>query len=121
MSLVRENIFLGRHFTVIQSIIASTAVFNHITKTKRDAAYRDAVSYVTAIDDYNFISEGEDMITSGSTSTITPKLKDSFEGTKPTSGTVTINEATKKVTSAELYFNGFKITYNGVKFIVSTN
>ena len=100
-------------------ILSTTIILRHINKGSKDAAYRSAVSYVTAINDYNFISEGEDLITSGNTSTITPKLKDSYDGKKPDSGTVTINTTTKKVSSATLHFGSYIVTYNGSKYTIS--
>lgn len=104
----------------VLSLLASTAVIRHINKSKKDSAYRSAINYVQAVNDYNFISEGEDIITSGNTSTITPKLKDSFEGTKPISGTITVDSSTKKVTEAQLHYNGYVVTYNNSKFVVSS-
>lgn len=103
------------------SIIASTTVINHITKTKRDASIRNAVAYVTAINDYNFIDQGEDPIISGDTSTITSKLKDSLDGTKPSSGTVTINTTTRKVTSANLVYKDYTVSYDGTNYTATKN
>ena len=103
------------------SLLASTAVVKQITKSKKEAAYRSAISYVNAINDYNFISEGKNLITSGNTSTISPLLKDSFEGTRPTSGTVTIDSTTNKVSSADLYYNGYRVTYHGSSYTVVDN
>jgi prepilin-type N-terminal cleavage/methylation domain-containing protein len=100
-------------------IISTSVILRYINKGKKDSAYRSAVSYVTAINDYNFISEGEDLITSGNTSTITPKLKESYEGKKPDSGSVTINTTTKKVSSATLHFGSYVVTYNGSKYTIS--
>jgi len=100
-------------------VISTTVFLRHINKGKKDAAYRSGISYVTAINDYNFISEGEDLITSGNTSTITPKLKESYDGKRPDSGTVTINQTTKKVSSAELHFGSYIVIYNGSKYTVS--
>lgn len=102
----------------VLTLIATSLIFRHIEKTKKDSAYRSAISYVNAIDDYNYINEGENLITSGDTSTITPMLKDSYEGTRPTSGTVTIDSSTNKVSGAELYFGHYKITYNGVRYVI---
>ncbi|MBR5662359.1 MAG: prepilin-type N-terminal cleavage/methylation domain-containing protein [Bacilli bacterium] len=105
----------------VLSIIASTAVFRHITSTRKDASLRNAVAYVAAVNDYNFISEGEDVITSGDVSTITPKLKDSFEGTKPISGTITVDSSTKKVTAASFVFKYYSVSYNGTNYTVTKN
>ena len=105
----------------ILSLLASTAVVKQITKSRREAAYRNAISYVSAINDYNFISEGQNLITTGNTSTISPLLKDSFEGTRPISGTVTIDSTTNKVSSADLYYKGYRVTYNGSGYTVVDN
>lgn len=103
----------------VLSILASTTVLGHIDKNKKNAAFRSAVAYVSAINDYNFISEGESYIASGDTSTITPILKDSFDGTRPDSGTVIINSTTKKVTSAELHYNNYTVTYDGNRYVIT--
>ena len=105
----------------VLSLLASTAVLGHIHKTKRDAALRNAIAYVSAINDYNFIDQGEDPITTGTTSTITPKLKDSLDGTKPTSGTVTISTATNKVSNASLVYNNYTVTFNGSSYTITDN
>lgn len=105
----------------VLSLIASTAVLGHINKTKKDASIRNAVAYVAAVNDYNFISEGEDVITSGDISTITPKLKDSFDGTKPRSGSITVDLTTKKVTSANLVYKSHTVTYNGTSYTATKN
>ena len=105
----------------VLSLIASTAVLGHVNKTKKDAAIRNAVAYVSAVNDYNFISEGEDVITSGDVSTITPKLKDSFEGTKPVSGTITVNSTTKKVTAANFVYKTHTLVYNGTTYTATRN
>lgn len=105
----------------ILSLIASTAVIGHINKTKHDAAIRNAVAYVSAVNDYNFISEGEDVITSCDISTISSKLKDSFEGTKPISGTITVDSTTKKVTGASLVYKSHTVTYNGTSYTATKN
>lgn len=105
----------------VLSVLASTVVLGHITKTKKEAAYRNAIGYVGAINDYNFISEGENLITSGNTSTITPLLKDSFDGTKPDSGTVNISSTTNRVTSAELHYGDYTVTFNGTKYVITRN
>lgn len=100
------------------TVLATTVIFNHVSKTRKDAAYRSAINYVAAINDYNFISEGVNLINSGNTSTITPKLKDSYDGNKPTSGTVVIDPSTNKVAAAELYFDNYKVTYDGNIFTI---
>lgn len=105
----------------VLSILASTAIIGHISKNRKDAAYRSAIGYVTAINDYNFVSEGEDMISSGNTSTITLKLKDSFDGSKPDSGTVTVDSNTHRVSGAELHFGDYTVTYNGSKYVITKN
>jgi prepilin-type N-terminal cleavage/methylation domain-containing protein len=105
----------------ILSLIASTAVMGHINSTRKNASIKNAMAYVSAINDYNFINQGEEIITSGDISTITPKLKDSLDGTKPKSGTVTVNSSTKKVSSANLVYSYFTVSYNGVEYTVSRN
>lgn len=100
-------------------LIASTAVINHMNSIKKSAALENGKSYVTAINDYNFISEGVNPITSANVTVITPRLKDSYTGTKPDSGTITVDATTNKVTSAELHFNNYVVNYNGTKFTVS--
>ena len=105
----------------VLSLLATTAVVTHINKTKKEAAFNNAKSYVEAINDYNFISEGEGLITSGNTSTITPILKDSFEGQRPDSGTVTIDSVTHKVSGAQLVFGSYTVTYNGSNYVIVKN
>lgn len=105
----------------ILSLLGSTAAVNQLNKQRKNTAYRNAIGYVNAINDYNFVNEGESPITSGSTSTISSILKDSFEGKKPTSGTVTIDSTTHKVTSATLVFGNYTITYNGTNYTISNN
>ena len=105
----------------VLSLLASSTVIRHLNKSKKDAAFRNAMGYVNAINDYNFVNEGKNQITSGNTSTITPMLKDSFEGSRPKSGTVTINDTTHKVASADLVFGEYRIIYNGTKYTVNKN
>ena len=97
--------------------LATTAVFRHMNSVKRKSAVRSAISYVTAINDYNSITEDKTLkITSGSVNNVESKLKNSYTGTKPTSGSVIISTATShgitryNVTRANLVINGFTIT-----------
>ena len=105
----------------VLSLIASTVVIGHIHKTRKDASIRNAVAYVSAVNDYNFINQGEDIILSGDISTVTPKLKDSLDGTKPLSGSITVSATTHKVTSANLVFKDFTVTYDGTDYVTTKN
>ena len=99
--------------------LATTSVVWQLNKNKKKTALMSAKSYVTAINDNNFINDSDKIITSGSVSTINPKLKKSLSGEIPDKGSVTVNNSTNEVSSATLYINGYKITYNGSKYTIT--
>ena len=115
VELVAAVLLLGIILT-----IATASVVNQMNKNKRKIALKSAQSYVTAINDNNFINDPDKMISSGTVSQITPKLKDSLNGDVPTSGSVTVNSTTKEVSAATLYIKGYKITYNGTKYTITS-
>ena len=77
--------------------IATASVVNQMNKNKRKIVLKSAQSYVTAINDNNFINDPDKIISS-----------------------VTVNSTTKEVSAATLYIKGYKITYNGTKYTITS-
>lgn len=112
--------------------IASTAVINTMNRTKLKAETLAAKDYVTAVNDYNLMSKANEKIsnTNGSCTTpsgnsgvyvcsvanVSPIIKDAITGNLPTSGTITIDKTTYKVTSASIKVKKYTISYDGVKY-----
>lgn len=109
---------------LLLSIILTMVSYNvmgHLNKNRKKIVIESAEGYVNAINDNNFINDPDKYIGSGSVATINPKLKNQISGDLPIRGSVTVNSTTKQVSSAELYFDKFKVTYNGTRYIVETS
>ena len=75
--------------------------------------YVDAIEYSNSMTDLNSTTYSN--ITSGDVNTINGLIK--LKGTKPTSGTITIEKS--KVTSADVCINGYQVLYDGTKGTVA--
>ena len=97
----------------IIALIATPLVLNTIEKSRKNSAKDSMYGYVEAIESQNALaqldSEKYQEVTSGDVSSINSTIK--VKGTKPTSGTVTIEKGT--VTSASICVNGYTVTYDG--------
>ena len=93
----------------IIALIAVPIILNVINKSRKGAAIDSAYGYVKAIEYQNQMNELDSdkysKITSGNVSGINVKVK----GSKPDSGTVTIDK--NQVTEATLCINGYKVEY----------
>lgn len=113
--------------------IATTAVTNSLAREKKKTAKVSAKQYVTAVNDYNYISSQTDKIPGSKLSCtlqsgtiyrcnvtgVSPVIKDSISGTLPSSGTVDIDKSNYKVTSASLNINGYVVTYSNGTYAIN--
>ena len=97
----------------IIALIVTPLVLNTIEKSRKNSAKDSMYGYVEAIESQNALYQLDSTkyqeVTSGDVTSINSKIK--VKGSKPTSGTVTIEKGT--VTSATLCVNGYTVTYNG--------
>ena len=107
----------------IIALIATPIILNTIEKARKNAAKDSAYGYIEAIETQNTLSqlypEKYSAVTSGDVSSINSIVK--VKGTKPTSGTVTIENG--HVTSANLTMKGYELSYDGkvVSILGSSN
>lgn len=101
-------------------VMASLSVTSILAKNKKKIAMETAKSYVKAINDNNFINDPDNYISSSTVSEINPKIKRQISGDIPNNGSVTINDETKEVSSATLYIKGYIVTYNGVRYTITS-
>ena len=99
----------------IIALIATPIVLNTIEKSRKNAAIDSVYGYIESIEKQNALahlsSEKYEEITSGNITNINSKVN--VKGTKPTSGTVTIDKGS--VTQASICVNGYTVTYDGTK------
>ena len=99
----------------IIALIATPIILNMINDARKSAAVDSAYGYIESIEYANSMnmldSEKYPKIESGSVSDINSKVN--LKGTKPESGTVTIENG--KVASATLVINGYEVKYDGQK------
>lgn len=121
VELLAVIVILGVIITIV-----TLNVGNSLDRSKKKTAMLTAKSFVTAVNDYNFINQDEpsEQIKCSSTtattesiniSTLFSKLKESIEGDLPDSGTITLTCETKKVKSASLVIGKFTVTYDSTK------
>lgn len=116
--------------------IATTSTVSVLNKGRKKTEKLSAKEYITAINDYNFISKAEDKISTTncdcsqlSSNVIRCKvegsnglssiIKESIEGKLPKSGTVNIDTNTNKVTSAKIKVNHYTINYDNNKYKIN--
>lgn len=97
----------------IIALIATPIVLNTIANSRKNAAKDSVFGYIEAIESQNALhqvdSEKYQEITSGDVTSINSKIK--VKGTKPTSGTVTIEKGV--VTQASMCVNDYMVSYDG--------
>ena len=102
----------------IIALIATPIILNVINDARKSAAKDSAYGYIEAIETQNQLaildSEKYSKIESGDVTNLNSRVN--VKGTKPTSGTVTIENG--KVTSATLTINGYELTYDGDKVTI---
>ena len=103
----------------IIALIATPIILNVINDARKSAAKDSAYGYIEAIETQNQLAQLDSQkyskIESGDVTSLNNKVN--VKGTKPTSGTVTIEN--RKVTSANLCIEGYTVVYNG-KEVTST-
>jgi len=99
----------------IIALIATPIILNMINDARKSAAVDSAYGYIEGIEYQNSMSQLDSTkypsITTGDVSTINGQVN--LKGTKPTSGSVTIENG--RVTSATLVINGYTVKYDGNK------
>ena len=99
----------------IIALIATPIILNMINDARKSAAVDSAYGYIESIEYQNSMSQLDSEkyapITTGDVSTINGQVN--VKGTKPTSGSVTIENG--RVTSATLVINGYTVKYDGNK------
>lgn len=113
--------------------IATTAITYSLEREKKKTAKLSAKQYVTAVNDYNYISSQSDKIPgtklactlqSGTiyrcnATSVSNVIKDSISGTLPTQGTVDIDTSNYKVKSASLTISGLTVNYSNSTYSVN--
>lgn len=102
-------------------VMVSLNVVKHLEKNKRKIILESAKGYVTVINDNNYINDPDKEISSSTVESINPKIKKQIAGDLPSSGSVTVNATTKKVSSATLVFDKYRVVFNGTKYTISAN
>ena len=97
------------------ALIATPIILNVIESAKKSAAKDSAYGYIDAIEKNNLLSEFDidnkyQIIEDGEEIDVNT-LEVDVKGSKPTSGTITIEKGL--VTEAELCINNYKVKYNG--------
>ena len=104
----------------IIALIATPIILNTIEKARKNSAIDSTYGYVKAIESQNALaqldSEKYQEITSGDVTSINSKIK--VKGSKPTSGTITIEKGNVK--QASFCINGYTVTYDGTKVTNTT-
>ena len=104
----------------IIAVMAGLSITSMLAKNKRKIAMETAKSYVKAINDNNFINDPDNYISSASVSEINQKINKQISGDLPKNGSVTVSNETKEVSSATLYIKGYIVSYNGVRYTITT-
>ena len=116
--------------------LATTATVTVMNKGRKRTEKLSAKDYVNAVNDYNYISNASEKISTSNCSCsvlsansirckvegsngLSKKLNESIEGTLPKSGTVDINTTTNKVISAKIKVNHYTVIYNGSKYQIN--
>lgn len=116
--------------------LATTAAITTMNKGRRRAEKLSAKDYVTAVNDYNFISSNSEKISTTNcncsllstnlirckiegSNGLSIKIKDSIEGKLPKSGTVDINMTTYKVTGARIKVKNYTVIYENSKYKIN--
>ena len=116
--------------------IATAASITTMNKGKRRTEKLSAKDYVTAVNDYNYISSSSEKITTSNcncslvssnlirckiegSNGLSAKIKDSLEGRLPKSGTVDINTTTYKVKSARIKVKNYTVIYENSKYKIN--
>lgn len=116
--------------------LATTAAITTMNKGRRRAEKLSAKDYVTAVNDYNFISSNSEKISTSNSNCsllstnlirckiegsngLSVKIKDSLEGKLPKSGTVDINTTTYKVTGARIKVKNYTVIYENSKYKIN--
>lgn len=121
--------------TVIGVILAlaTTAAVSTMNRGRKRAEKLSAKDYVTAVNDYNYISNSSEKISTVNTNCtalstniirckiegtngLSVKIKDSVDGKLPKSGTIDINTTTYKVTSAKIKVKNYTVIYDSAKY-----
>ena len=116
--------------------LATAAAITTMNKGKRRAEKLSAKDYVTAVNDYNYISSSSEKITTSNcncslvssnlirckiegSNGLSAKIEDSLEGRLPKSGTVDINTTTYKVKSARIKVKNYTVIYENSKYKIN--
>ena len=102
---------------------AAVTVMKYINDAKKETELMNAKSYITAVNDYNFINKNTVGLTTitgeVNVDDLSPLLKNSIDGDLPKSGTVNISDETKKVTSASLVYTTYSISFDGTNYTMT--
>lgn len=116
--------------------LATTAAITTMNKGRRRTEKLSAKDYVTAVNDYNFISSNSEKISTSNcncsalssslirckiegSNGLSVKIKDSLEGKLPKSGTVDISTETYKVTGARIKVKNYTVIYENSKYKIN--
>jgi len=101
---------------------ASFAVISQLNKGQKKTEQISAKNFITAVNDYNVISDVKINCTSPcQVSTVIPYVKKSLHGKYPKEGEITISPTTHKVARASLKIQKYIVKYDGSKYSITSS
>jgi len=105
--------------------LATTNVVGNMSRARKKTDRLAAKNYVTAVNDYNTMSTGDNRIcgTNLDVTGVNTVIKDAVSGKLPSSGAITISCTTYKVTAASMRMSNYTIKFstsgtNANKYII---